>query len=66
MQSKLFSIIMITFVILMSACASSGDKRQADSSYGSEKSGRDWQQNQQSTINQKKQTGSYWKEDGLY
>lgn len=65
MQIKSLSLILI-IIIMHSACANSGDKWQTDASDNAANPDIGWQQNQQSTSEHKKSSGSYWMKENRY
>jgi len=66
MQIKSLGLILIIIVLMHSACANSGGKWQTDASDNAASPDSGWHQNQQSTSEQKKSSGSYWTEENRY
>ncbi|WP_455196620.1 hypothetical protein [Kaarinaea lacus] len=66
MHIKTLSLILIIIVAMHSTCANSGDKWKTDTSDNAANPESGWQQNQQSTSEQKKSPGSYWTEEHRY
>lgn len=67
MGIKLFSVVMIVFIVMVSGCANSGDKWPKGVAQNSDNTESGWQKNQSSTDDlEKKASKSYWSEESRY
>ena len=66
MRIKLLNVAMMVYVVMISACANSGDNWSNETAKNSSNTESGWQKNQQSTADQKKTSSSYWSEESRY
>jgi len=66
MQNNLIKLALVSIVVMISACANSGDKWANDSAASGSSANSGWQQSQPNANEEKKASNSYWKEESRY